>query len=161
MRWNHTLALAVALFSVALYCARTAYAAPPDPCSLLTQAQVSAVFGVNVEPAQRIAPKLCQWSAPNQPNSMNAKKVAITLVDARAFGYAKTPITKSVTTTPASGIGDDAVYSSLPGVTPGLGTTLTVKKGDSYFAVHLYGFPGEAKAMAMEKVLALEIISKL
>ncbi len=126
MRWNHTLALAVALFSVALYCAPTAHAAPPDPCSLLTQAQVSAVFGVNVEPAQRIAPKLCQWSAPNQP-----------------------------------GIGDDAVYSSVPGVTPGLGTTLTVKKGDSYFAVHLYGFPGEAKAMAMEKVLALEIISRL
>src|SRR6266567_6181770 len=87
-----------------------------------------AVFGINVDPAQRIAPKLCQWSAPNQPNSMNAKKVAITLVDARAFGYAKTPITKSVTTTPASGIGDDAVYSSLPGVTPGLGTTLNVKK---------------------------------
>ncbi len=53
-----------------------------------------AVFGINVDPAQRIAPKLCQWSVPNQPNSMNAKKVAINLVDARAFSYAKTPITK-------------------------------------------------------------------
>jgi hypothetical protein len=54
----------------------TAYAVPPsEPCSLLTQAQVSAALGVEVEAAQHIAPTLCQWSAPNQPNSINGKKL--------------------------------------------------------------------------------------
>jgi len=94
MRSGHSLTLFIAVLSGVLCDTRTAYAAPPDPCSFLTAAQVSAVFGINVDPAQRIAPKLCQWSVPNQPNSMNAKKVAINLVDARAFSYAKTPITK-------------------------------------------------------------------
>jgi hypothetical protein len=36
-----------------------------------------------------------------------------------------------------------------------------VKKGDSYFVVHVYGFPEQAKAMAMEKTLAIEACSKL
>jgi len=154
--------LAGVLCIVIVSSSRMAYGAPPsDPCSLLTQAQVSAVLGTSVEPAQRIAPRLCQWSVPNQPNSMNAKKVAVTISDERAFGYAKTPVVKSVKTTPASGICDDAVYAFTPGVTPGLGTSLYVKKGDSYFVVHVYGFPEQAKAMAMEKTLAIEACSKL
>ena len=45
-----------------------------DPCSLLTQAQVSAVLGTNVDPAKQVTPTMCGWSAPNQPNSINAKK---------------------------------------------------------------------------------------
>ena len=56
-------------------CSRAAYAVPPsEPCSLLTQAQVSAALGVEVEAAQHIAPTLCQWSAPNQPNSIKGEK---------------------------------------------------------------------------------------
>ncbi len=56
---------------------------------------------------------------PAEPAELDErKKVAINLVDARAFSYAQTPITKSVTTTPVSGIGDGAVYATLPGVTP-------------------------------------------
>jgi len=141
---------------------RAAYAVPPtDPCSLLTQAQVSAVLGVSVETAQHVAPTLCQWSAPNQPNSMNAKKVALTISNERAFGYAKTPVVKSVKTIPASGICEDAVYALTPGVTPGLGIALYVKKGASYFVVHVYGFPDQTKAMDMEKTLATQACSKL
>ena len=38
---------------------RAAYAVPPtDPCSLLTQAQVSAVLGVSVETAQHVVRRL-------------------------------------------------------------------------------------------------------
>jgi hypothetical protein len=152
----------VLLFNLSICGARVAYAAPPtDPCSLLTQAQVSAVLGVSVEAAQHIAPTLCQWSAPNQPNSINAKKVALTISNERAFGYAKTPVVKSVKTIPASGICDDAVYALTPGVTPGLGIALSVKKGASYFVVHVYGFPDQAKAMDMEKTLATQACSKL
>jgi hypothetical protein len=160
---EHSIGLVFAFLGVLTVCSsRAAYGAPAiDPCSLLTQSQVSTVFGMNVEAGQRLAPKLCQWSAPNQPNSMNGKKVTVDLLSAQAFAFAKTPIVQSVATIPASGIGDDAVYSTLPGVTPGLGTSLAVKKGDSYFSVHVYGFPDKAKAMAMEKTLALEIVSKL
>jgi hypothetical protein len=80
----------VFLCALSICSSRPACAAPgTDPCSLLTQAQVSAVLGMNVEAAQRVAPRLCQWSAPNQPNSINAKKVALTISDERAFGYAR------------------------------------------------------------------------
>lgn len=36
-----------------------------------------------------------------------------------------------------------------------------MKKGDSYFTVHVYGFPDQVKTMGMEKTLALEACSKL
>jgi hypothetical protein len=152
----------VLLFILSVCGSRPTYAAPPsDPCALLTQARVSAVLGVSVEVAQHVAPTLCQWSAPNQPNSINAKKVALTISNERAFGYAKTPVVKSVKTIPASGICDDAVYALTPGVTPGLGVALYVKKANSYFVVHVYGFPDQTKAVDMEKTLAVQACSKL
>ena len=154
-------ATVVFLCTLSLCSSRAAYAVPAsDPCALLTQQQVSAVLGTNVDAPHRIAPKLCEWSAPNQPNSINAKKVALTISDERAFGYAKTPVVSSVKTMPASGICDDAVYAVTPGVTAGLGTSLYVKKGSSYFVVHVYGFPEQSKAMAMEKTLAIQACSK-
>jgi hypothetical protein len=150
------------LCTLSICCSRAAYAAPPsDACSLLTQAQVSAALGVDVEAAQHVAPKLCQWSAPNQPNSINAKKVALTISNERAFGYAKTPVVSSVKAMPASGICDDAVYAVTTGVAAGLGTSLYVKKGNSYIVVHVYGFPDQNKAMDMEKTLATQACSKL
>ncbi len=127
-----------------------------DPCSLLTQAQVNAVLGVNVDSAKRLAPTMCGWSAPNQP-----KKVALLISNARAFGYAKTPIVDSEKAAPANGVCDDAVYSFPTGEKSGPATSLFVKKGDSYFTVHVYGFPDQVKTMGMEKTLALEACSKL
>jgi hypothetical protein len=159
---KYSFSVAVAFLCTLSICSRATYAAPAsDPCSLLTQAQVSAVLGMSVEAAQRVAPRLCQWSAPNQPNSINAKKVVLTISDERAFGYAKAPVVSSVKTMPASGICADAIYTVTPGVTPGLGTSLYVKKGNSYFVVHVYGFPEQTKAMAMEKTLAIQACSKL
>ena len=150
------------LCTFSLCCSPAAYAAPPsDPCSLLTQTQVSAALGVEVEAAQHVATKLCQWSAPNQPNSINAKKVTLIISNERAFGYAKTPVVSSVKAMPASGVCDDAVYAVTSGVAAGFGTSLYVKKGDSYIVVHVYGFPDQAKAMAMEKTLAAQAGSKL
>ena len=163
MEAKYSSVLAVAfLCSISICSSRGAYAAPgTDPCSLLTQAQVSAALGRTVEAPQHVAPTLCQWSAANQPNSMNAKKVALTISNERAFGYAKTPVVSSVKTMPASGIGDEAVYAVASGVTPGLGTSLHVTKGNTYLVVHVYGFPDQTKAMAMEKTLALQACSKL
>lgn len=99
---------------------------------------------------------MCGWSVPNQP-----KKVALLISNARAFGYAKTPIVDSEKAASANGVGDDAAYSFPTGEKSGSATSLFVKKGDSYFTVHVYGFPDQAKAMEMEKKLALEVCSKL
>jgi hypothetical protein len=148
----------VGAFFALVLCSNTAYAggAGTDPCSLLTQAQVNAVLGVNVNPAKRLAPTMCGWSAPNQP-----KKVALLISNARAFGYAKTPIVDSEKAAPANGVCDDAVYSFPAGEKSGSATSLFVKKGSSYFTVHVYGFPDQAKVMEMEKTLALDACSNL
>ena len=142
---------------------RAAYGAPPsDPCSLLTPEQVSAVLGAQVGPGKRIAPTLCGWRPAGQPAG-KAKSVMITLLDARGFAATKMQLNvKGITKVPVSGVGDEAVY----GTTSGLGSTLSVKKGDFYFVVHVNGFPfdkakGADETEAKEKTLALQILSKM
>jgi hypothetical protein len=142
---------------------RAASAAPPsDPCALLSQAQVSAVLGVQVGEGRRVAPTLCEWAVPGEAPSIRQKKVTVIIVTAQGFAAAKMPVGQGTTKVPASGIGDEAVF----GTTAKLLTNLTVKKGDFYFAVAIYGFPlDQPKAVvevqAKEKTLALEILSKL
>jgi hypothetical protein len=151
------------IFALVLCSSKPAYAGGTgtDPCSLLTQAQVSAVLGTNVDPAKQLTPTMCGWSAPNQPNSINAQKVLLIISNERAFGFAKTPVVSSEAAAPGSGICDDAVYSFPTGNKSGLATALFVKKGSTYFTVHVYGFPDQPKTMAMEKTLALDACSKL
>lgn len=150
-------------FGLVLSSSQLAYAGGPaaDPCSLLTQAQVSAALGVNVDPAKRVGQRMCEWSAPNQPNSIRGKKVALLTSDANAFAFAKAPVVNGETAVPANGVCDDAVYSFPTGNKSGFATALYVKKGSSYFTVHVNGFPEQAKAMAIEKALALNACTKL
>jgi hypothetical protein len=67
----------------------------------------------------------------------------------------KTPL-PGVTKAPVSGIGDDAVFTTIGGL-----TTPSVKKGKIAFIVRLYGVPGQAKQMAVEKSLAVDVLAKL
>ncbi len=55
-----------------------------------------------------------------------------------------------------SGVGDDAVFNTIGTVT----VTLTVKKADNYFEVHVYGFPIE-ETKTLEKTFAQKIVSRL
>jgi hypothetical protein len=157
MHSKYSTALVIAAFCILTCTSRASYAtaATTDPCTLLTQAQVSAALGVDVAPGQHVAKTACQWSAPG-PSAPNAKKLTLTLQDQRAFAYAKMPVGHGVTKTPVSGIGDDAVS----GTTPGLGTVLTVKKGSVAFVVHVFGFPTD-ETESKEKALAIQILSKL
>jgi hypothetical protein len=165
MNSKHSIALVIgAIFVLIAYTSRPAYGAPPsDPCSLLTQSQVSTVLGVQVVEGRRVAPKLCEWARPGESPSLSQKKVTVTLLESeQGFAYAKMPVGHGITKVPASGIGDDAVF----GTTPKYATTLTVKKGDFFFVVHVFGFPlDQVKAIeqvqAKEKTLALQILSKL
>jgi Flp pilus assembly protein TadG len=102
-----SLAVVAFLFSLSICSSRVAYASPAlDPCSLLTQAQVSAALGGTVEAPQRVVPTLCQWSTPKQPNSINTKKVIVTISSERAFGFAKAPVVNHTKAVPANGVGD-------------------------------------------------------
>jgi hypothetical protein len=150
-------------FVVGIVCAlaacssRTAYAeAPTDPCALLTPAQVSAVVGVTVGAGQPIGTTGCQWSTATQGNPTNAPvRATLALWDAAAFADMKTPL-PGFTKTPASGIGEDAVYATARTL-----TTLGVKKGNVAFVIRLYGVPGQDKQMATEKALALDVLAAL
>jgi hypothetical protein len=67
---------------------------------------------------------------------------------------------RGITKVPVSGHGRRC------GTTPKIATTLTVKKGELYFSVHIWGFPlvqaqDVEKVQAMERTLAQEILAKL
>jgi hypothetical protein len=161
---RHTIAWMTATLSLLTFWGPVprAHGEPPDPCSLLTAAQVGSVLGVQVSEGHRIVPKLCEWAAPAQPGT-STKKLTVTYETAQGFAYAKMPVgARGITKVPVSGMGDDAVL----GTTPKIATTLTVKKGDLYFSVHIWGFPlvqtqDLEKVQAMEKTLAHEILAKL
>jgi len=130
-------------------------AGPPDPCSLLTAAQVSAVLGATAGEGKAVTPKYCQWTAPGKDGG--SQKVALTISDAQRFAYAKMPVNSpSITKTPVSGVGDEAVF----GTTAGQAASITVKRGDSYFAVSLMGVP-MSNAQAVATQLAKEVLAKL
>jgi hypothetical protein len=130
-------------------------APPPSPCSLLTQDQVNAVLGLSAKGGSGDA-KTCNWSEPTGAPGRK-KIVVVAWQDAKEFASAKAPTSSpNLVKTPVTGIGDDAVYVTVTNVT----TTLTVKKGDVYFEVHVYGF-GDADTKAAEKTVALDVLAKL
>jgi len=129
--------------------------APPPPCSLLSQDQVNAALGLSAQPGQGSG-KVCTWSQPGGAPGRK-KMVVLTLQDAKAFAFAKAPTSSpNMVKTAATGIGDDAVYVTITNVT----TTLTVKNGEVYFEVHVYGL-SDADTKAAEKALAIDAIAKL
>jgi len=147
--------------------APSATAAPPtDACPLLTPAEISAVVGVTVGAGAHITPtylKSCTW-APAGGATKDSATLLLALESAASYQSAKAMLQAlansqgkgGITMTPASGIGDDAIYSSVANY-----TKLIVKKGDVVFQLVIYGsFPIERKK-EMEKTLAAKVLSKL
>src|ERR1700749_1010662 len=91
---------------------RVALAAPSDPCSLLTQAEVSGALGVTVG-AGKPTGKICRWAGPGgRPGQSPA--LVLTMQDAKAFDFAKSPSkSANLTKTPVASIGDDAVFNTI------------------------------------------------
>jgi hypothetical protein len=151
-----------AVFIIGVGSVRQAHAAPPgDACSLLSEAQVSGVIGIPVGAGEHVggSPLLCGWSAPGDTNHNGKRAMANIygplgkLTPADRFNNVKTPM-QGITKTPVSGIGDDALYVT----TPGLGTGLNVKKGDFVFEIRVYGFPLD-DIKAKEKTLAEDALA--
>ena len=156
--------LAILIFAAA---APSVTAAPPtDACPLLTPAEISAVVGVTVGAGTHITPtylKSCTW-APSGGATKDFATLLLALESAASYQSAKAMLQAvansqgkgGITMTPASGIGDDAIYSSVANY-----TKLIVKKGDVVFQLVIYGnFPIEKKR-DMEKALASKVLSRL
>jgi hypothetical protein len=159
-------AIIAAIFIFAGAAAPSAPAAPPtDACPLLTPAEISAVVGVSVGAGAHMTPtyvKSCTWS-PSGGATKDFTTLVLALEPAASYQSAKAMLQAvasqgkgGITMTPASGIGDDAIYSSVANY-----AKLIVKKGDVVFQLVIYGsFPIEKKR-DMEKALASKVISKL
>jgi hypothetical protein len=124
---------------------------PVDPCSLLTTAQVSSAIGGQAQAGKPIYSTGCSWSA-TSPKAM----VTISFDNLGTYANMKAGRSPVVVKTSVSGVGDDAFYSTM-----GPTTTLTVKKGDTYFVVRVYGFPDQAKQQEIEKTLGAEAAAKM
>jgi hypothetical protein len=136
-----------------------ANAAPPtDACALLTQAQINSVLGASVAAGQHIGSNaLCGWG------QAGGKRVVLSIytqmgsmTPVQRFNMTKESPVKGIVKTPVSGVGDDALYVT----TPGLGTGLFFRKGSAAFDLRVYGFPLE-QIKTKEKALALDAIAKL
>ena len=123
---------------------------PPDPCALVTPAEVSAVLGLKIDAGNRVRPTFCDWAPPQG----GGKRVTLVLEDEKWFEGAKRQLPGVISTT-VSGVGDDAISATV-----GNFTTLTVKKGAIVFVVRMYGFPVE-EAKEKEKAIAVKAAGRL
>lgn len=142
---------------------RSAYAASPtDPCSLLSQAHVAAVLGMEVGTGKQSGKADCEWSQPG--GAPHSKSVLVEIIGPMGnstpvdrFNTVKTPLPiRGVTKETVSGIGDDAVYVA----TGASRTALYVKKGGFVFRVQITGLTAE-DTKAKEKMLAQDVLAKL
>jgi hypothetical protein len=165
MRSNAAVAAVVGVVvSVCAGSSQLAGEGPGDACSLLTQARVGAALGVSVGAGQHLTPSsqlTCVWSQPTDPNH-SGKRAVLEIIGpvgrmtpADRFTTAKTPVS-GITKTPVTGVGDEAIYLT----TPGVGTGLDVKKGSSVILVRVYGFPLD-QIKTIEKALAQDALTTL
>jgi hypothetical protein len=164
-------AIAIAALVVGAATAPSAAATPPsDACPLLTQGEVSAVVGVQVGAGSHITPtylKSCVWTPPGGA-TVQFSSVLLALEDAAAWNSAKAMLAavanspgnkakkSAITMTPASGIGDEAYFSSV-----GSYTKLIVKKGNVSLQIEISSNAPIEKKRDMEKALASKVLSKL
>jgi len=120
------------------------------PCDWVTLAQVKAATGVNMNAGIPIYDTGCSWHG-------STEGVNVTLsfqVASKWWAAIKAPIVPYVKT-PASGIGDEAIY-----IQGGNLVWLSVKKSDKILNVKVYGVTDETKQKAIEKTLALAALPK-
>lgn len=165
-------ALSVAVLLFAICSPPSAGAATADDaCALVTRAQVTAAVGVPVDAGTHINPafvKSCTFY-PTGGAREDFKFVTVSFLDVDSYEASKRLMqqtqamvnqrmgTAKMESGSASGIGDDAFYTSM-------GTDYTglmVKKGKVVLKIGIYGGIDTGKKIAAEKTLALQALSKL
>jgi hypothetical protein len=140
-----------------LVCALVLLAAPAvcraatEPCKLLTPAQVSAALGGSFGAGQPIGTTGCSWTS-EKPHVI----VTVSLWPPTEWDRMKASPVPGTTNTPASGLGDDAFYTTVAQY-----TVLYVKKGQTVYLFKVYGVQDKAKQMSAEKTLALDALKQL
>jgi hypothetical protein len=141
-----------------------------DACKLLTAAQVSSVLGVQVDEGAYSMPghpQFCVWREHGKPQ-MTAQNVQVHFLTSQQYQAPKTgPFAKG----PESGLGDEAYWA----YTPGIGFTLSVKRGSTYFRVQSRPIPEgvarksdtpadkskwDEKEKTVERAVAVEVLTK-
>ena len=142
-----------------------------DACKLLTSSQVSSVLGVQVDEGTYSLPghtQSCVWREHGQPNT-TAQNVQVHFLTLRQYEAPKSgPFAKGS----ENGLGDAAYWA----YTPGIGFTLSVKKGSTYFRVQSRPIPQgmarksdtpadkakwDEKEKTVERALGAEVLKKL
>jgi hypothetical protein len=125
--------------------------AAPEPCKLLTPAQVGAALGGIFGAGQPIGTTGCSWDQ-QKPHVI----VTVSLWPPKEWDRMKASPVPGTTNTPATGLGDDAFYTTVAQY-----TVLYVKKGQTVYLFKVYGVADKAKQMSAEKTLALEALKTL
>ena len=125
--------------------------AAPEPCKLLTPAQVGAALGGTFGAGQPIGTTGCSWDQA-KPHVI----VTVSLWPPKEWDRMKASPVPGTTNTPATGLGDDAFYTTVAQY-----TVLYVKKGQTVYLFKVYGVADKAKQMSAEKTLALEALKTL
>jgi len=128
-----------------------AAAAAPEPCKLLTPAQVGAALGGTFGPGQPIGTTGCSWTEA-KPHVI----VTVSLWPPKDWDRLKAGPLPGTAITPAGGIGDDAFYTTVAQY-----TVLYVKKGQTVLLVKVYGVKDQPTQMSAEKTLALDVLKAL
>ena len=148
-----------------------AKAAPPtDACKLLTTAQIKSATGATVSDGAHPTAtysKMCGWSG-SGPEAKGIRSITLNIESAAFFQSAKSTLQalvnspenasakRALSVTPAPGIGDDALFSSMGGY-----TKLIVKKGDAVLQIVVYSTAPIEEKREMEKALASKALSNL
>jgi hypothetical protein len=130
-----------------------------DPCTLLTQAEVSAALGVVAGQGTTAAdPRQCTWlpAAAGPPG----QQASVTINAATALSQL-CAATSTGGSTPVQGVGDAACFAGIGGT--GLATYLAAQKGAQIFTVSVVLATGTPipTIEATEKTLALAILPRL
>ena len=155
MRSKLTFVLFLVFFGFGAASTPSAFAAPPDVCTLLTPAQISAVIGASVGPCQPIvAGKSVSWTEPGKPGD-SLKRVIVTIISMQGYEMGKTPM-NGITKSPLSGVGDEGYSMSMK-----TATTIHFKVGDVAYAVDVRSQGASPEQLiAMEKSLGQQIAAK-
>ncbi|HYK94400.1 MAG TPA: hypothetical protein VE011_00815 [Candidatus Dormibacteraeota bacterium] len=133
-----------------------------DPCTLLTQAEVSAAVGQSVGAGTRdIDPNECDFQYP--PDAVPTIQASITIEKGSTFADLCGPGDSALglTVTTIGGVGDGACFEQVGSINAG--TNLTFSKGGGVFTVAVaFGANGSYdKVLAADKALALDAINHI
>jgi hypothetical protein len=133
-----------------------------DPCTLLTQAEISTVVGQQVGAGTKdVEPNECDWQYP--PDAVPSIQVSITIETGNTLADLCGPGDSALglTVTTVGGVGDGACFEQLAGL--GAGTNLTFSKGTGVYTIAaVLGRNATADAIeAADKALALDALNHI